>query len=394
MAQNTLLAPAEISRVGAVQISNNLVFARLANKAYKEDFTVKIGQTISYRLPVQFTAVKATGLQVQGVNEQYGQITINTPGQVAWEFSDADLNLTIDQYDERYTTPGGIALAQQMDGDGAALASTVYNAVNPALSSFTFAVMQQAKQFMDEFAVPMNMRYFALSPAVEYALQTGSTGNLLSFFTPSDVFKDIVGEAALGRLVGADGYMSQNIAFHTSGTLNVSTAAVAVNSANGDTQISLTDSSTTTLLNGDIITFSGVNAVNPKSGASLGRLRQFVVVGNYNLTSVATLVTISPSIISSGPYQTVSALPTTASTLTIIASHNESLMWQKDAFALVSVPPPLRRSQTFCQILESQGVGMRFMLVFDVTNDIEIARMDVLYGWQTIYPNFAVRICT
>lgn len=33
MAQNTLLAPAEISRVGAVQISNNLVFAKLANKA-------------------------------------------------------------------------------------------------------------------------------------------------------------------------------------------------------------------------------------------------------------------------------------------------------------------------------------------------------------------------
>jgi len=132
MAQNTLLAPAEISKVAAVQLSNNLVFARLSNKTYKEDFTVKIGQTISYRLPVQFVATKATGLAVQGVTENYGQITINTPGQVAWEFADIDLNLTIDQYDERYTTPAAISLAQQMDNDGAALAASMRRLVRAA----------------------------------------------------------------------------------------------------------------------------------------------------------------------------------------------------------------------------------------------------------------------
>lgn len=391
MAQNTLLAPAEISKVAAVQLSNNLVFARLSNKTYKEDFTVKIGQTISYRLPVQFTATKATGLAVQGVTENYGQITINTPGQVAWEFADIDLNLTIDQYDERYTTPAAISLAQQMDNDGATLASSVYNAVGTVNTAITFDTMQNAKQFLDEFAVPMNSRYFALTPVMERQVQ----GDLMKFFTPADTFKDIVGEAAIGRLVGADGYMSQNIQYHTSGTAAGLTLNIAV--AEGDSVVQLRDSGNGTLTNGDILTFTGttpMNAVNPKSGVSLGRARQFVVVGNYTLASGSnTGVTISPVIHASGPYQTVTGLAGTAVTVTLAyASHWESLMWQKDAFALVSVPPPIRKSQTFSQVLESQGVGMRFMLVYDVTNEVEIARMDVLYGWQAIYPNFAVRI--
>jgi hypothetical protein len=391
MSQNTVLAPAEISKVAAVQLSNNLVFARLSNKTYKEDFTVKIGQAISYRLPVQFTASKATGLAVQGVTENYGNITISTPGQVAWEFNDIDLNLTIDQYDERYTTPAAISLAQQVDNDGAGLASSVYNAVGTVNTAITFDTMQNAKQFLDEFAVPMNSRYFALSPVMERQVQS----DLMKFFTPADTFKDIVGEAAIGRLVGADGYMSQNIAYHTSGTaagLSLHVAAVS-----GDTTVALRDSGNGTLTNGDILTFTGttaMNAVNPKNGATLGRARQFVVVGNYTLASGSdTLVTISPTITSSGPYQTVTALAGTSVTVTLAyASHWESLMWQKDAFALVSVPPPVRKSQTFSQVLESQGVGMRFMLVYDVTNEVEIARMDVLYGWQAIYPNFAVRI--
>lgn len=391
MAQNTLLAPSEISKVAAVQLSNNLVFARLANKQYKEDFSVKIGQTISYRLPVQFTSSKATGLAVQGVTENYGQITINTPGQVAWEFADADLNLTIDQYDERYTTPAAISLAQQMDNDGAALAASVYNAVGTVNTAITFDTMQQAKQYLDEFAVPMQMRYFALSPVMERQVQA----DLIKFFTPADTFKDIVGEAAIGRLVGADGYMSQNIQYHTSGT--AAGLSLHVAAASGDTTVALRDSGNGTLTNGDILTFTGttaMNAVNPKSGVSLGRARQFVVVGNYTLASGSdTAVTISPAIISSGPYQTVSALAGTSVTVAIqYASHWESLMWHKDAFALVSVPPPIRKSQTFSAVLESQGVGMRFMLVYDVTNEVEIARMDVLYGWQAVYPNFACRI--
>lgn len=391
MAQNTLLAPAEISKVAAVQLSNNLVFARLSNKEYRQDFDVKIGQTISYRLPVQFTATKATGLAVQGVTENYGQITINTPGQVAWTFADSDLNLTIDQYDERYTTPAAISLAQQMDSDGAALAASVYNAVGTVGTAITFATMQTAKQYLDEFDIPMNSRFFALSPIMEAQVQN----DLMKFFTPADTFKDIVGEAAIGRLVGADGYMSQNIQFHTSGTAAGLTLNVAA--ASGDTTVALRDAGNGTLTNGDILTFTGttaMNAVNPKSGVSLGRARQFVVVGNYTLASGSnTLVTISPAITSSGPYQTVSALAGTSVTVTLVyASHWESLMWQKNAFALVSVPPPVRKSQTFSAVMESQGVGMRFMLVYDVTNEVEIARMDVLYGWQAIYPNFAVRI--
>ena len=397
MAQNSLLAPAEISKVAAVQVSNNLVFARLSNKQYKDDFTVKIGQTISYRLPVLFTSYKQTGLVVQGVTENYGNITISTPGQVAWEFADIDLNLTIDQYDERYTTPAAIALAQQMDGDGAALAAQAYNAVGTPGTAITYATMQTAKQYLDEFSVPMNGRYTALAPVMETQVQN----DVMKFFTPSDVFKDIVGEAAIGRLAGSDVYMSQNISYHTAGS--AAGLSLTANPASGATTVSLEDSGNGTLLNGDIITFSGVNAVNPKNFNTLGRLRQFVVTGGttvfagglgYQLASGSpTTVTISPAITSSGPYQTVTALPTTSSTVTnAYSSHWDSLMWQKDAFALVSVPPPVRKSQTFSQVLESQGVGMRFMLVYDVTNEVEIARMDVLYGWQAIYPNFATRI--
>ena len=38
------------------------------------------------------------------------------------------------------------------------------------------------------------------------------------------------------------------------------------------------------------------------------------------------------------------------------------------------------------------GVSMRIVSAYDVTNDLFITRLDVLYGWATLYPELACRI--
>lgn len=386
---NTLLTPSIIAKEAALQVVNNLVFARLANKQFREDFTVKIGDTVSYRKPIRFTPSAGATLVVQDVTENSDTIIINKRFHVAWQFYSRDLTLTVDQYAERYLRPAALTLAQQIDQDGALLYKDVFNAVGTAAVAPTFATVLNARQRMNEFAVPMNDRFIAINPAGSNSIMS----NLTTFLQPS-LIEDITKEGSVGRLGAMDMFESQNVQSHTKGT--GATIVVSTNAASGDAFITLTAASGT-LKPGDVITFAtaGVpNAVNPISKADLGYAQQFTVTGTttFTLSGTPSVVPISPSIISSGAYQTVTALPTTSSTVVVLGSHTANLAWQRNAFSLVTVPVVAPEGAVWAETVEYQGLGLRFLRAFDVTNDVEIARLDVMYGWKTTYPELACRI--
>lgn len=391
---NTLLAPNIIAKEAALQVTGNLVFARLAHKQFKEDYNVKVGSTISYRKPLRFTVTNGAVLTDQNVIEQSGTISVNSRKSIGWNFGTSDLTLTIDQYAERYIRPAAIALANQIDLDGAAMALQVFNAVGTAGTAPTFSTVAQARQRLNEFLVPLNDRYFAVNPAGEYSIQN----SLTSMLQPS-LIEDITRWASIGMLSGMDLYMDQNVQKFTATT--ATGIAVNANVTDGSSTVSLTASGAGTLNNGDILTFGGsviTDAVNPLTKADLGYLQQFVVVGGpYSLSGSPT--TVSLGTISSGnvfqlagAYQTVTALPTTASTVTALASHTKNVAWMKNAFALVTVPLVVPRSAVYGELMEFDGIGMRFLVSYDPINDVEWARLDVLYGWACTYPELATLI--
>lgn len=85
------------------------------------------------------------------------------------------------------------------------------------------------------------------------------------------------------------------------GAQNVNYSAVAISGAPGQYMsqtINLTGTGTQTLADGDVFTIAGVNAYDNRLQASLGRLQQFRVIGNYTAAAGAFAnVRIFPAII-------------------------------------------------------------------------------------------------
>ncbi len=81
--------------------------------------------------------------------------------------------------------------------------------------------------------------------------------------------------------------------------------------------------------------------------------------------------------------------------MTVIGNETEpypqNLAFHKNAFALVTVP--LEMPDGAWGARESHnGLNIRVVKDYDIDADVEIIRMDILYGVKTLYPELACRI--
>ena len=404
-----ILTPSMIAKEALMQLKNSCVMGNLVHRDYRKEF-VKVGQSISIRKPVKFTVTDGATRSNQDVEEGNTTITINKRKHVSWQFSTQDLTLSISEYSERYITPAMITLANQIDVDLAALYKDVWHWVGtPGQTVDSFADLSKGPQRLDEMAVPMDMRRAVLAPADAWGMIGNLTGlGLLPQGGRDNASLEAYRKASLGMVANLDTYQDQNIQRHTVGTgtgtplTDGSSHAVTYGAVLSSYQQSLvTDGWTAskTLKAGDVFTLDGVYAVNPVSKATLDFLQQFVLVSDVTTNATTTndtTLTISPPIITSGPYQTVSADPGDGATITYLGTaatvYPQNLVFHKNAFALVTVPLELPRSASFKARENYDGFSIRLVEDYDIDNDVEIIRADVLYGVKTIYPELATRI--
>ena len=136
--------------------------------------------------------------------------------------------------------------------------------------------------------------------------------------------------------------------------------------------------------------------MNPVTRQVLPYLQQFVVNAPVTATGLADAVTISPAIIISGQYQTVSAAPAQNAALTLMgtagASYPQNLVFHENAFALCMVPMELPEGAIKKARQSYNGLSIRVICDYDIVNDINMWRLDILYGVKPIYPDLATRV--
>src|SRR6185295_8529518 len=111
MAQ-TLLNPQIITRRTLESLINNMVMPNLVHRSFENVFMEdKIGTTLTIRKPNKFIVQDGPVINVQDINEPSVQMVINKYKTVPFLFSDADMALTIDEFQERYIDPAMIPLA-------------------------------------------------------------------------------------------------------------------------------------------------------------------------------------------------------------------------------------------------------------------------------------------
>ena len=408
---NTIVTPSIIAKEALVQLKNSCVMANLVHREYKKEF-VKVGDTVSIRKPVKFyTADGATRVN-QDVEEKTTSITIDQRKHVSWSFSSQDLTLSIEQYSERYIKPAMITLAQTIDTSVLSMYRNVFNSVGaPGTTPSTFNAVAAAAQRLDEMAVPDDMRRMVVNPAASYAIAANKLGLDSIGSTGTTAYE----KAKLTGIAGFDMYKTSNIRNHTTGiyttgsTPRVNGAAQNVTYANAtgaNTQTIVTDgwaNSTAVLKAGDVITLAGAYAVNPVPGdgatskTAMPYLQEFVVMSDVTSSGAgAATITISPAIITSGPYQTVTAAPADNAVIamqgTEATAYPVNVGFHKNAFALVTCPLEMPDGAAFKAQESYDGLSVRVVKDYDITNDVDIIRLDVLYGTKAIYPELACRL--
>ncbi len=389
---NSLLTPSVITKETLVMLENNLVAANKVNRSFENQF-VKIGASLTVRKPNRFKAVKGTALQIQDITEPFTSITINQQAQVAWEFSSQDLELTIEEFSERYCKPGASELANAMDYDVLGNFSAVYNMVGtPGTVPASYGAIAAVGQRLDEEAAPQEGRTLILGTAAYWSIDQALTGNYVTRVA-EPAFKGF-----LANLANFEIYQDQNTQSQTVGAYSGTPTVTGAGQTGSQLVTGGWGNSISGLLNvGDVFTIAGVYAVNPKNRQSTGQLRNFVVTATANSSSGgASTLSIYPAITPSGAYQTVNASPANGAAITVkgsaSTSYGQNIGFVRDAFGLVTVPLPLPRGADFAARETYKNISLRIWRDGDITNDQFPTRLDILYGTSTFYPELACRL--
>lgn len=407
MSNGTLTADI-IAKAAVSVLENTCVMGNLVYRGYEEEFTNKvngynIGETVSIKRPTDFVVRDGRVADVQDVTEGKFSLAVDKQKGVDFKFTSEELTLQIGDLTERVIKPAMVQLGNQIDRDVHALYKDVWNWVGtPGSTVDSFADFAKAPERLDLGAVPMDGRNAVMSPTDEYGMLGSQTALYMQ-----DVAKAAYRESNLGRIANIDTYSSQNVQTHTRGT---ATGTPLVKGTQSTTWAASKDSGTmsldtdgwttiTTLKKGDVFTIDGVFAVNPVTKATLPHKQQFVVTADVTAnvtTTSSTTLTISPPIITSGAFQTVSAAAADDATITIMGTastgYSQNLVFRKNAFALVMVPMVKPPGAVDVGRRSYKGFQVRVIPYYDGTSDVSNWRLDVLYGVKTVDARQAVRL--
>lgn len=403
---NTIITNDIVAREGLAILEGNLVFAKFVNRSYDESFGnglpgtgAKQGDAVRLRLPAKYTVGTGASVSTQDVTQNTVSLTLDTQANIGITLTSKERSLDVANFSEYILKPAIAAISNKVDADGLALYSSVYNQVGtPGTVPTTFLTYGEAGQKLDDTLTPRDgLRSVVISPAMNTQIVDANKALLND---PKSISKQYT-QGTMGQALGFKFSMDQNVASHTSGAQG-GTPLVNGASQTGDSLITdgWSDSITGVVKKGDVFTIASVYAVHPVSKANLGYLQQFVVTADKDSDSSgnATLA-ISPSIVTSGAFQNVSAGPADNAAITLASAASTTgrvaLAFHRDAFILATADLMLPGVKDEAYVRSSQlNMGLRAATQWQVSSDALITRLDTLYGWLCCRPELACRIAS
>src|SRR5262245_12027606 len=400
---NELLTIQMVTREAATILTNNLKLAGYINHDYEDQFArtgAKIGSIVNARMPVKYTTLFRSQLQPQASVETSVPVAIEFQTGVDLQFSSAELVLDIDDYSKRFIQPAIATVVNDIDYQCAQLYKEVWNSVGTvgSIPSASLTYME-AGALLDKTATPRDGRRHMVVP--EDFMPVIVNANQALFNDQGKIAKQYRTAMFGADTLGWDTWsMDQNCPRHTVGPLGGSPAVGAANQTGSSLAVTGFTAAAAARLNaGDTFTITGVFGVNPQSRQSTGKLQQFVVLADTASDGAgAATIPIAPPIIVAGPYQTVTNSPAGGAPLTINGTAGQSysvgLGFHEDAFTLVMVDLELPDGVWIRDRVSDKqlGVSLRIVKAYDIQNDSQPARLDVLWGRKAVRPEMACRV--
>lgn len=416
---NNLINNSIITREALMIRRNTNDFVQNINREYQAQFArtgAKIGDTINVRLPNDYVVQDGPTVNPEATAERSIPLTISYRKNVPMSFSTQERTLNIDDFSQRYIAPAVNALVGQVAMDAMTLALNASNmVVNLDESGNLIApapqTWLQAKAILTACNAPLDDRYAVLDPMTDANTVTGMMG----MFNPTGQISRQTVDGQMGsKILGVRGWMQDQTviisqtgsydgtatATGTYGNYTPNGAPVTTISASASPHSSVINTSAIngTLNQGDIITIAGVNRINRVNKKSLYIPQQFVVLADC--PSGATSIPVSPAIIppSGGnpvPYQTVDAAPAAGAAIKLVAPAGSilrrNLLYSKRAMTLATVDLEMvDRGVVDCGRASLDGISLRTLTYYNGSDDTRSTRLDVLYGFGMLRPDWAV----
>lgn len=401
MPTNTLLTIDMVTRILLADLRNNLSFTSQADRTWQKEFAqegYKIGAQLQIRKTPKFVVQSGAGFVAQNYQEEYVTLVVDQQKHVDVEFGSVEMTLSLDDWNRRIGSPTAIQLANEVDTAGLATYWQVANALlSPDTAGDKWYTYLKAAALLDDEATPMDgQRYAVLDQWEEKAIVNENKG----LFQSSTQIKNQYEEGTMGMSAGLSWSMDQNVAVHTTGQRG---GTPLVNGLNQTGSSLITNGWTAAAANrlkkGDVFVVAGVYAVNPKNRLSTGRLRRFTCTADVaSDASGNATIPLSPAIIlSPDARQSVNRAPTTADALSFLGdastTYKQNIVAHKKAFTVAMVPLVMPTRGMAARASDPDiGMSIRVWKDSDIITDSHPARSDILYGWTSQRPEWAVRV--
>jgi hypothetical protein len=366
------------------------------------------------------------------------------------QFNTINMLLDIDDFSERFINPACEAVGNRIDSDGAyfAFQNTANRVGTPGTTPTAFKNFSDARAILASEGMPKGRTPTAVLHPLAHSSMADS---LKGLFNPQAQIGDQLEMGMIAKkTAGADWFEDQNIANYTTGTLTGTPVLAGITTAAGGSAIVTSGWAQSGVLNlsgltntaaqvyvGDTIQIAGVYPANPQNRARYGNaLKQFVVLppggyaqmsgvatpggpqfapatlaagtfnastGLYTSSGTGTLaLTVADCIITGGQFQNVSTTSSWTGTPAVTVNggaasataSTENLYFDRDAFALAFVDLPLPRTSVEASRAydDDLGLSMRIVTQYTINNDAEPTRIDVAYGFASLYRSLAARV--
>lgn len=434
-------------------LANETILTDKFNRQYDKEFAQKgkkIGGTCNVRLPPRYVGTFGPALNVEPSAENYMPVNILYQFHVDIQFNTINMALDIDSFNERFLQPACAAVGNRIDSDGAyfAMQNTANRVGTPGTPPTAYKNFSDARAILVSEGMPKG----AMPTVVAHPLAMSSmTDALKGLYNPQAQLSDQLENGMIAkRTAGADWFEDQNIASYSTGTFTGTPVLAGITSAVGGSAIITSGWGQSGVINvsgltntagqvsvGDTIQVAGLFPVNPQNRSRYGNtLKQFVVLppagyaqmagvatpggpqfapatlaagtfnaltGQYTSSGSGTLaLTIAECIIPSGQFQNCAATAAFTGTPAITANggaaagtaSTENLYFHRDAFALAFVDLPMPRTAVEASKAydEDLGLSLRIVTQYTINNDAEPTRIDVAYGFASLYRQLGMRV--
>ena len=396
---SSLLTINMITREAVRLWKNSNEFIRLVDQQYDDQYArtgAKIGSALRIRYPNDFTVRTGPAAQVQDTTETSTTLVLATQKGVDVSYSSQERTMQLDDFSRRTLAPmvnnlAGAVAADTMSGVESGISNiqpnldSGGNLISPVAQTWLLAGAQ-----LDINSAPRENRRIIADPLT----MARTVATLAGLLNPQGSISRQYESGQMADALGFTWFQDQTVIKHATSAYTAGFTVVGAN----QTGLSITTSAITGgLAQGDIVTFPGANAVNHITKVSTQTLKQFVVTSA--VATGGTSIPIYPALIPAGPggvqvqYQTVDNSPTNNGVVNVTTAaslvYRKNFVFAPQAVTLAMADLELPKGVHEAARESYDGIAMRMVSAYNVQTDQFITRLDVLYGYLWLRPEWA-----